>query len=236
MIQSYQFQLSTSMPANAAYPLYAAMLGQAPKDFATMLHESSFTPISQHVCGDIWRVSLFDSSSINTLSPVLESLNHVFLRREQKHLELRLNTVRTIDSVDELLNSAVPDHGVLSFQTPTAFKSAGSYQLLPTQRLLMQSLLLKWNGYFGDICPIEDDGGGLEALSEGLCYRSIHLDSQEYTMKHIRIPGIVGEIDFDNRLSGFHRQLSNALLTFGSYSGIGIKTALGMGGLQIKMK
>ena len=35
----------------------------------------------------------------------------------------------------------------------------------------------------------------------------------------------------DNRLSGFHRELVGALLTFAGYAGVGIKTSLGMGGV-----
>ena len=49
-------------------------------------------------------------------------------------------------------------YAALRFQTPTAFKSRGQYVNLPTTRLLMQSLVQKWNGSFLD-CPIEDEDG-----------------------------------------------------------------------------
>ena len=236
MIHSYQFRLSAPLPATAAYPLYAAMLERAPREFAARLHESTVTPVSQYVRGDLWQVSLFGAGSIETLSPILEGLDEVFLRRDRTRVTLEQAGFRRIDSVDALLAHPVWDRGSLSFRTPTAFKSAGIYQLLPTQRLVLQSLILKWNGCFGDVCPIKDDGGGLEALAEGLCYRSLRLDSTEFAMKHTRIPGVLGQIAFENRLSGFHKQLANALLAFGTYSGVGIKTTLGMGGLEITTK
>ena len=236
MIHSYQFRLSAPLPATAAYPLYAAILERAPREFAARLHESTVTPVSQYVRGDLWQVSLFGAGSIETLSPILEGLDEVFLRRDRTRVTLEQAGFRRIDSVDDLLEHPVLDRGSLSFRTPTAFKSAGVYQLLPTQRLVLQSLILKWNGCFGDVCPIEDDGGGLEALAEGLCYRSLRLDSTEFAMKHTRIPGVLGQIAFENRLSGFHKQLANALLAFGTYSGVGIKTTLGMGGLEITTK
>lgn len=236
MIRSYRFQLSSPQPFSAAYPLYAAMLEHAPKDFAARLHDSAVTPVSQYVHGSTWRVSLFGEEAIDTLSPVLESMQEVFLRRERTHIDLALSTVTQIETVDELLNAPSRNRGTLELLTPTAFKSGGVYQLLPTQRLVMQSLILKWNGCFGDICPIEDEGGGLEALSEGIRYRSVQLNSQTYSMKHTQIPGVLGSIAFDSRLEGFHRQLANALLTFGTYSGLGIKTTLGMGGLHIETK
>ena len=236
MIQTYRFRLSAPQNAAAAYPLYAAMLERAPRDFGARLHESAVTPVSQYVSGGLWQVSLFGEDAALNLSPVLEQMQTVFLRREQTELGLQLLDRDTISSVEELLDRQLPQRGTLHLMTPTAFKSAGVYQLLPTQRLLIQSLILKWNGCFGAECPIEDDGGGLEALAAGLRYRSVRLDTRDYAMKHTRIPGILGEIAYENNLSGFHRQLSDALLTFGTYSGIGIKTALGMGGLQIQPK
>lgn len=236
MIHSYQFRLSAPLPATAAYPLYAAMLERAPREFAARLHESTVTPVSQYVRGDLWQVSLFGAGSIETLSPILEGLDEVFLHRDRTRVTLEQAGFRRIDSVNDLLKHPVWDRGSLSFRTPTAFKSAGVYQLLPTQRLVLQSLILKWNGCFGDVCPIKDEGGGLEALAEGLCYRSLRLDSTEFAMKHTRIPGVQGQIAFENRLSGFHKQLANALLAFGTYSGVGIKTTLGMGGLEITTK
>lgn len=236
MIRSYQFQLSIPQSFTAAYPLYAAMLERAPKEFAARLHKSAVTPVSQYVCGDTWQVSLFGPEAIDTLAPVLETMEEVFLRREQNCIGLQLRSVEGIETVNELLELPLRGRSSLELVTPTAFKSGGVYQLLPTQRLVMQSLILKWNGCFGDICPIEDEGGGLEALAEGLCYRSVQLNSHPYSMKHTQIPGVMGSIDFDCRLEGFLRQLANALLTFGTYSGLGIKTTLGMGGLQITTK
>ncbi len=236
MIRSYQFRLSAPLPATAAYPLYASMLERAPREFATRLHESAVTPVSQYVRDDLWRVSLFGREAIDILSPILENLDEVYLHRDRTQVRLEPISFHDMRSVEAFWKEPIPERGVLSFQTPTAFKSAGVYQLLPTQRLVLQSLILKWNGCFGDVCPIEDDGGGLEALSEGLCYRSLRLDSTEFAMKHTRIPGVLGQIAFENRLSGFHKQLANALLAFGTYSGVGIKTTLGMGGLEITTK
>ena len=236
MIQSYHFQLSKPLPFTAAYALYAALLEQAPGDFATRVHDSAVTPVSQHVCADRWQVSLLGTEAIDALAPTLESLEELFLRRSQTRLELRLDQIRTVPSVEALLQTPPIRRGTLRFVTPTAFKSAGAYQLLPTQRLVMQNLILKWNGCFGELCPIEDEGGGLEALANGLRYDAVELHTHSYSMKHTQIPGILGSINFDNRLSDFHRQLAQALLTFGTYSGLGIKTALGMGGLQLTEK
>ena len=45
------------------------------------------------------------------------------------------------------------------------------------------------------------------------------------------IPGFTGELTLKCRLDGFHLTMANLLLHFAPYAGVGIKTALGMGGV-----
>lgn len=236
MIRHYCFQLDTPQPDHTAYPLYAALLERAAPEFGAWVHGCAVTPVSQYVSGDLWRVSLFGRRAIDALAPALDKLDSVYLRRGGRTLGLTLTDALEIGDPASLLDAPWIDRGALRLLTPTAFKSGGAYQLLPTQRLVLQSLILKWNGCFGSVCPIEDDGGGLDALAEGLRYRGLQLDSRLYPMKHTRIPGTVGSIVIDDRLEGADRQLLNALLAFGTFSGLGIKTALGMGGMTITTK
>jgi CRISPR/Cas system endoribonuclease Cas6 (RAMP superfamily) len=69
-----------------------------------------------------------------------------------------------------------------------------------------------------------------------LSIRILHGDLQRITVhfrhKHLSATDFFTVIRL-KFLSGFHKQLANALLAFGTYSGVGIKTTLGMGGLEI---
>ena len=236
MIRSYQFRLDRSLPSLSAYPMYAALLERAAPEFGSQVHSGAATPVSQYVVGDLWKISVFGEWAIEALAPVLDAMDSVFLNRMGQRIRFTDCVVTGIEGVEELLDAPWVDRGTMRLLTPTAFKSGGAYQLLPTQRLVIQSLIQKWNGCFGDVCPIEDEGGGVDVLAEGLRYRSLRLDSEVYPMKHTRIPGAIGSIGIDDRLEGVHRQLINALLTFGTFSGLGIKTALGMGGMTISLK
>ena len=119
----------------------------------------------------------------------------------------------------------------LEFRTPACFKSRKEYRILPTTRLVLQSLIQQWNVCFPD-CLIEDENGeGTEAMADGLLCRHLQLHDEPYVIKKGEVTGFVGSIVLDNRLDGFHRQLADALLEFSSFAGIGIKTSLGMGGV-----
>lgn len=234
MITQLCMTLDGPLPAWAAYPLYAKVLELAPAGFADQTHGGGMTPISQYVHEDRWYISLLGDHCENALGEQLEGLETAYLYKLQKQVQILSRQIERVSDVEELLAQPLPGTVTMALRTPAAFKSSGAYQLLPTQRLLVQSLISKWNGCLGDVCPIEDDGEGMEALAAGLVYRGLQLNSESYPIKQTAIPGTVGCIQMENRLTGFHRQLLDALLRFGTYSGIGIKTTLGMGGMGLE--
>ena len=72
-------------------------------------------------------------------------------------------------------------------------------------------------------------------MADGLLCSRFALHDQSYCLKGKRIPGFVGSMTLENKLAGFHRELADALLVFAGYAGVGIKTALGMGGVIHRM-
>lgn len=233
MLQQFVIPMDGSLPDWAAYGLYAQLLERTPRAFAGALHETGFTPVSQYVCADRWCLTALNGAAAQVLEQALEGFDRVTLHRLGREVRLGTPRIWTIEDPAQFLESALPASVKLRFLTPTAFKSGGYYRLLPTETLLLKSLVQRWNGCFGEECPIEDSGGGLEAMAQGLIYRRVQLESRDFPMKNTQIPGTVGWIQAENRCKGFHRQLCAGLLEFGCFSGVGIKTALGMGGFAI---
>ena len=243
MLTQYQLTLRPDNECRArpewGYRLYAALLEKAPASFGADVHQDAVTPISQHLNigpnGNlVWTINLLGERAEKTLSGVVENVPCYWLEKEKASLAVTHIDSKTVADTDGLFSLAA-EHGgghQLHFQTATAFKSQGSYLNLPTQRLIVQSLIRKWNGCVTE-CPIEDeDGQGADAIADGLRIKGFRLHDQLYYLKGSSIPGFVGELTVENRLVGFHRQLLDALLCFADFAGIGIKTALGMGGVQ----
>lgn len=221
-----------------AYRLYAALLERAPEAFGERVHEMAISPVSHYLdCQDgrlSWYVTLLGGEAEDSLGSLVEHLSSLHLDKDRLTFEVRLGDTDRIADADGLFLRAAAgtDRHRLQFRTPAAFKSRGHYQILPTTRLILQNLIQKWNGCFPD-CPIEDeDGQGMEAMAVSLLCRRFQLRDRTYFLKGNAIPGFVGEMTLDNRLSGFHRELAGALLTFAGYAGVGIKTSLGMGGVE----
>ncbi|MEG1683003.1 MAG: CRISPR system precrRNA processing endoribonuclease RAMP protein Cas6 [Oscillospiraceae bacterium] len=243
MLTQYRLTLQPERPVSSrpewAYHLYAALLAETPPSFGNALHRDAVTPVSQflQVKGGgalLWTVNLLGGESEEVLSPILERQERFFLQKEELSLAITRRQRHSVPDVETLLAGVAACSGLhqLSFHTATAFKSQGQYQNLPTDRLIVQSLIKKWNGCFAD-CPIEDeDGQGVDALAAGLRCRQFHLSARSYFLKGNALPGFVGTLTLENRLSGFQRQLADALLLFSGYAGVGIKTTLGMGGVE----
>lgn len=234
MLRQYIIPLNTPLPTWAAYGLYAELVKRMPDGFAELLHRDGFTPISQYVSDDKWYLTALNTPTAEAVEQALPKLERTALHRLNQEVIFGTPRVRTISSPESFLDAKPEAALTLRFRTPTAFKCGGYYRMLPTEQLLLQSLMQKWNSCFPEECPIEDEGGGLEAMAQGLVYRSVQLESRPFSIKHAQIPGAVGTVVCDNRCRDFHRTLASALLEFGSYSGVGIKTALGMGGFAIE--
>lgn len=241
MLTQYQFHLKPDQACRVqpewSYQLYAALLQQAPVDFGTAAHWDVVTPISQYLhCREnsvVWTVSLLGESAEQTLGTALERLDRIELTGKQIGMRVEQRNCRHIADAEQLFLLAAGHQGLhrLEFLTPTAFKSQGQYVILPNTRLILQSLIKKWNGCILE-CPIDDaDNQGLERMAAGLLCQDYRLQSGRFTLKGHPIPGFTGQILLENRLSGFHRQMTDALLLFAEYAGIGIKTTLGMGGV-----
>ncbi len=221
-----------------AYRLYAAVLAKAPQDFADTAHENGVTPLSQFLTPEKdgtlrWTVSLLGERSEAALSAVLEDLKNIELDREGS-VAVTGRSRRELCGAEELFALAQQGCSLhrLEFRTATAFKSRGRYLSLPSSRLVLQSLIRKWNGSVAE-CPIEDeDGAGMETLAAGLRCTGFELRDRTYYLKGCAIPGFVGTMVWENRQEGFHRLLADALLQFSAYAGVGVKTTLGMGGVE----
>lgn len=243
MLTRCTLALSPTVPCHSrpewAYRLYAALLEGAPPAFGRASHQDGTTPVSQYLSWEknrlVWRVTLLGRESEEALAPVLAARDEYQLNKDGVTLQVVQRSCERIENVEALFACCAACSGLhqLSVRTPASFKSRGQYQILPTTRLILQSLIKQWNGCFPH-CPIEDeDGQGMDTMASGLLCRDYQLRNQSYFLKGNHIPGFSGYLTLDtSRLSGFHRTLADVLLYFSGYCGIGIKTALGMGGIR----
>lgn len=243
MIQQYQYTISAldsqRIPSFWAYRFYSWLLEQVPGEYGELLHQQGEKPITQFLHFDkeksqnVWTVNLLTSEAVAVLQPALASTTQVLLNTET--LNIQQKSFIQFDSPEELLRQSNnfqdrPRQSKMNFLSTTAFKQDGAYTIFPQVRLILQSLINKWNLCCPEF-PMEDEDA-FQLLEQGLSITDYSLHSSRFPLKTVKIPGFCGSITITSRLSAPMEELWRLLLIFSNFAGIGIKTTLGMGGIS----
>jgi CRISPR-associated endoribonuclease Cas6 len=119
----------------------------------------------------------------------------------------------------------------IAFQSGTAFKQNGRYQIFPDVRLIFQSLMQKYSAA-SDTYDMTDE----ETLQE-LCRKSeivkYRLKSVAFPIEGMIIPAFMGRLTIKVGGAPTLAKYARMLAQFGAFSGIGVKSAMGMGAMQL---
>lgn len=230
----------TSSKAAALGPyLQGALLERADTRYVALLHQLPFNPYSQYCCIDekgniVWKINTLTDEAAEQLIEPIRSLEQVGLRATGESFDVVSTSLNTID-IKCLLDSIYedgPSKIKVQFLTPAAFKSQGSYVFMPTVRLVFQNLLMRYyQAYEGNK---EVDAETIDFIEQNVRVTSYCLQSRYFS--HIapqgkKIPAFVGNMTLSISGPSSLAGLARMLLTFGEYSGVGIKTSMGMGGI-----
>ena len=124
-----------------------------------------------------------------------------------------------------------PRKAEITFVTPTSFKAYGSYKIYPDNAYIFRSLLKRWNAYSGGLVLEEEN---LEQhLADAVKIIGYNLSLQQYSVGGAPIDAFKGRYTLLLRGTEAQNRIAALLLAYAEYAGIGIKTALGMGGVFI---
>ncbi len=227
---------------SVAYPLYAWLLSHASAEAGDRLHEQGVRPVAQYIRQDqktsecVWTVNLLNDEAAEMFVPILE---------REREAELHCGALcfqscelERIDSAQVFIQRAgeltLDRRFIIEFVTPASFKQNERYVIFPQESLIMQSLITRWGICFPDM-PL-DDAEALEAMLRGLHIVDYRLQTLRHPLKQTRIPSFVGRIVLEARLPAPLMEVFKTLYCFAPYAGLGIKTALGMGGVQVQNK
>lgn len=220
--------------------LQGVLMEHIDMDYAQFLHEQGLKPYSQYVLsGNVkeWIVKTCTQEAYQEIIlPLLEQKFYDFtIEKKDIHISIKEKSLKTIDK-KELMNefySNTASHFLnLEFLTPVSFKSNGRYVIMPEMRYIYRSLMNKYSAASSKVDMYDDET--LEQLVNSSSIIQYKLRSTFFPLEGVKIPSFKGEIlvkiSGTNTMAGYARLLAR----FGEYSGVGIKTAMGMGALRIK--
>ncbi len=214
---------------------HGVLMELLPEEYADELHYSKLHPYTQHLeCRGktwYWIITALNKQAVDIiLKNALWNLEKIELKKKQiviniigkQYIEMPYKQL-----MEHFYNEEHGKYLQLHFISPTAFKQNGRYVFYPDIHCFFQSLMNKYDAAVGD--NIMWDEETLEQLCENAQIVRYDLKSVSFSLEGVRIPAFVGKITIKINGTKTMADFANMLVEFGTYSGVGIKTALGMG-------
>lgn len=243
MLSELRMNLEADRPDFGYYQssnMQGILMEQIDTAYAQELHNQGLKPYSQYIqIGEQkeWVIKTVTREAYQRI--ILPLLDEGFSQCtvEKKDLrikikEKKLKIQKKQELLDEFYSDACSRYLNLEFLTPASFKSNGRYVIFPDIRLLYQSLMNKYSAASPDMEM--HDAQTLEQLTDNSTLVHYKLRSTLFPIEGIKIPSFKGELSIKITGSKTMAKYARLLARFGEYSGVGIKTAMGMGGFRIK--
>lgn len=217
---------------------HGALMESIDKKYAEYLHTMSLRPYSQCIYYNknetawMWRLCVLSKEAGEQLLFSLAQRDNIYIRH--KNIEIKLIERRNILStsyenlVDKYFAKTTKEMYVdFRFITSCSFKSQGNYMIFPQPHHVIGSLINKWN-----LCNDKfrlDGSNVLHDLSDEVFVADYNLKLQPFYLEGARIPAFRGSYVLGLKGNVMADRIICMLGEFAQYSGVGIKTALGMG-------
>ena len=225
---------------NQASLFQGALMEIISPEYAEQMHSGGLNPYSQYLKRekDDWYWTI-QTVTQEAKEEIIDRLNtneftSLFLKHNEMKIEIEeknLTTVPMRDLLQDFYFQDKPRIIEITFLTPTSFKQRGMYLIYPDLRCLYQSLMRKYGMARQEEMDSEET---LEQLVNKSTVVQYNLKSCYFYLEGVKIPAFSGKIKI--KIAGPQTMVNFAhlLCEFGEYSGVGVKTAIGMGAMEIR--
>lgn len=229
-----------SLHPNMASLFHGYLMKEIDPSFAEYLHYNQTNPFTSCIVrertGDkaYWRITTFNKTAYDEIIAPLTGGSSDSIYIEHKDMEFHIRNMRVEKSSFEELYLNAKRTPRLRLLTPTSFKSEGRTHIFPDVKVLLNGVINKINLH-SDSIKIEDEHT-LEEMMAGIYLREYNLRTAVFNMEKIKIKGFLGTLDVGLYGDPALLELLNFVLASAQYTGLGIKTSLGMGGINLEYR
>lgn len=210
--------------------------------YAEYFHYNSTNPFTSCIYKDndskkyFWRITMYNKKAYDMITPYFleNKLKKIYI--EHKNLEIKVKSFFIKKSSFEKLFLEVSEKknkNKLNFITPTSFKSNGVTHIFPSINTLLLGVINKINIHSDNIKLGDEEI--LKEFLEKVYISDYNLRTQNFHLEKIKIKGFIGNMSL--KVKGKNEtleQILDFLILASEYTGFGIKTSLGMGGIKIE--
>lgn len=236
-ISSDDFEITYHIPS----VLHGVLMSVIDSDYAQQLHMNRLNPYSMFISKNngqwCWTVSAVGREACEKIINVLahDSFKEfVITHKNNARVNILKKELFTESASDFIVSATGTDNSKyikLRFISPTAFKSNNQYVFFPDLYLIYKSLMNKANLISQDASFADEDT--LNSLVEFSRITSYSLHTAVFNLEGIKIKGFVGTATIKVDGPSIMRRFAKMLFKAGTLLGVGIKTSLGMGAIEI---
>ncbi len=219
--------------------LQGVLMEQINSDYAEKLHQQGWKPYSQFLyCKNEefwWFLHTWTKEAYHEILLPLQDSDFVSFQIKKKGIQVsilqkEISILPKKALMEEFYSHESSRYLSIEFLSPTAFKQNGRYVNYPDLRLIFQSLMNKYSAGSSELNMFDEET--LEQLVSNMFISRYSLHSVSFPLEGVRIPAFMGTMTI--RVNGTKTMANYArlLLRFGEYSGVGIKTGMGMGAVK----
>lgn len=220
---------------------HGVLMDALPGEVAAALHEDTLKPYSQYVlpAGDQrldWAIGLWDRDFAPHIIQAVMPLTRIELQQKGLSLDvtgIQRSTVSDSEYLARFFTVGNPGRRYeIEFLTPSTHKQDGAYVLFPTLELMVRNLSKRYSAFVEDVSL--DDPETMQQVARNIRIVRYSLRTGVFYLENTKITGYLGRMTVVINGPDQLARLAGALLSFAEYSGIGIKSALGMGGVKVR--
>ncbi|WP_302442440.1 CRISPR system precrRNA processing endoribonuclease RAMP protein Cas6 [Colibacter massiliensis] len=225
--------------------LHGFIMGLIAPAYAEKMHEEGLRPFTQYVFYDkkkerlIWRVAALTELAVEGIIKPLENLPRAVELRQKNMLLERGNCTTCYEGFyqkimdDFFCTSKLHSSVTLRFRTSASFKRDGGYALYPELSSILRSILQKWNAF--TTAETIEATDMVQVLGNEAFIAGYELSMHPFALEHTRVTAFRGTLKIFFKRNQMMRRILGLLFFYSQFCGIGIKTALGMGGVAVDL-
>lgn len=243
MLVSYELKLKINDLKN--YKIYnwgsvlqGVLLEDIESQYVEKLHNMKYNPYSQYIYLNedneyVWRINTIGEEAYNN---ILKNniLNKQFIVVKQKDIQIDIIEKKLISftNINELFKkwficndaSNTIRYKIL---TPVSYKINNKYVIVPDIDMILSNIINKWNSFSTN----HIDKDIYEEYILKTFISNYNIRTTTFYIEQVKIKSYIGEIEIKINANQMMTNILNLLFEFAQYSGLGIKTSMGMGGI-----
>ena len=230
---------SKELNMNMASLFHGYLMENIDPAYAEYFHYNTTNPFTSCIFKDtkedkfFWRVTTFSQKAYDMLMSYFSKGIPEKIYLKNKDLEINVKSFSIQKKSYEDLFLEATERKRIKLMSPTSFKSDGITHIFPNISTLISGVIAKINQH-SETAELEDKKIVSELL-EKVYIKDYNLRTKIFHLESIKIKGFIGTMDL--AIKGEDRTLANILnflILMSEYTGLGIKTSLGMGGVKVE--